>query len=64
MSLKHKIIYWRTKRGLSQRELGDKVGVSQAAVAKWEVGESKPKIETLFRLAQTLDVEVTDLFDP
>ena len=64
MSLKHKIVYWRTKRNLSQRELGDKVGVSQAAVAKWEVGSSKPTLDNVKALADALDVALTDLFDP
>lgn len=64
MSLKHKIAYWRNKRGLTQRELADKIGVSRGAVALYETGQNKPKVETLFRLAQALDVEVTELFDP
>lgn len=64
MSLKHKISYWRIKRGLTQRELAEKVGISGAAIAYYETGQNKPKIETLFRLAQALDVEVSELFDP
>ena len=64
MSLKHKLPYWRNKRNLTQRELADKVGISGAAIAQYETGKAKPRIETLFRLAQALDVEVSELFDP
>lgn len=64
MSLKHKIAYWRNKRGLSQRELADKVGVNPSAIAHYETGHNKPRIETLFKLAHALDVEVSELFDP
>lgn len=64
MSFKHKIVYWRTKRDLTQRELAEKVGISGPAIAAYETGKAKPRIETLFRLAQALDVEVSELFDP
>ena len=64
MSLKHQIAYWRMKRNLSQRELADKVGVSQAAVAKWEVGSSKPTLDNVKNIADALGVALTDLFDP
>jgi DNA-binding XRE family transcriptional regulator len=64
VSLKHKIVYWRTKRDLTQRELAEKVGISGPAIAAYETGKAKPRIETLFRLAQALDVEVSELFDP
>ena len=64
MSLKHKIVYWRMKRNLSQRELADKIGVSQQAVAKWEVGSSKPTLDNVKNIADALDVALTDLFDP
>lgn len=64
MSLKHKIVYWRLKRDLTQRELAEKVGVTGAAIAQYETGKAKPRISTLFRLAQALDVEVSELFDP
>ena len=64
MSLKHKIAYWRIKRNLSQRELADKIGVSQAAVAKWETGGSKPTLDNVQNIADALDVALTDLFDP
>lgn len=64
MSMKHKIVYWRLKRNMSQRELADKIGVSQAAVAKWETGGSKPTLDNVKLMADALDVALTDLFDP
>lgn len=64
MSLKHQIVYWRIKRNLSQRELADKIGVSQQAVAKWENGSSKPTLDNVQNIADALDVSLTDLFDP
>ena len=64
MSLKHKLPYWRNKRNLTQRELAEKVGITGPAIAAYETGKAKPRIEILFRIATVLDVEVTELFDP
>lgn len=42
----------REERGLSMKELGLKIGVSDAAVCKWENGVSEPKITYVLRLAK------------
>lgn len=51
----------RKDKGLTQKELADKVGVSDKAVSRWETGKNYPDIETLQRLAEVLDVSVNDL---
>ncbi len=48
----------RTERGLIQEEIADLVGVSRAAVGKWEAGKSEPDIETLARLADHYHVSL------
>lgn len=63
MALQHNIAYWRQKRGLTQRELAAKVGVSGAAIAQYETGKAKPRIETAFRIADALDVLLSELLD-
>ena len=47
----------RTTHGLSQRALAKNLGVTQPQVARLEAGEHNPTIDTLARLAQTLDIE-------
>lgn len=42
----------RTKRNLTQTELGKVVGKSKTAVASWEQGLSMPDVATLYQLAQ------------
>ena len=42
MDLADRIAGWRSARGLSQRALAKKVGVSAAAVAMWETGDTSP----------------------
>lgn len=52
-----KVLTYRTDHGLSQRALAKRLGVTQPQVARLEAGEHNPTIDTLARLAQTLDVE-------
>jgi len=51
----------RERRGLSQYQLGALVDVSAKAVSKWENGVSKPRIGTIRRLSEVLDVSVDEL---
>lgn len=52
---------FRISRGLSQKELGDRLGVSNRAVSKWERGEAYPTVDTLGEIATALGVLVDDL---
>ena len=55
-------IYQKRKSlGLTQEELGRKVGVTNKAVSKWEVGETLPDVMMLEPLAQVLQVTVDEL---
>lgn len=51
----------RERCGLSQYQLGALVGVSDKAVSKWENGASKPRINTIKRLSEVLDVSIDEL---
>lgn len=51
----------RKEKRLTQKELAEKVGVSDKAVSRWETGKNYPDIETLQRLAEVFDVSVNDL---
>ena len=46
---------------MTQKELGEKIGVTFQAVAQWENDLRKPKFETLQRIADALNVEVKTL---
>lgn len=63
MATGEKIKAARTKAGLSQEQLAQKLGVSRSAVAKWETGKGIPDIENLKALAQLLNVSVDYLLD-
>ena len=51
----------RTKAGLSQDELAEKVFVTRQAVSRWENGETVPNTETLKLLSQLFRVSINTL---
>ena len=51
----------RKRAGLSQSELALKLGVSNKAVSKWEVGKAKPAVDKIRKLAVIFGVSVDDL---
>jgi transcriptional regulator with XRE-family HTH domain len=44
----------RLRAGLSQRELAERIGSTQSAIARMEKGETEPKFCTLEKLAEAL----------
>ena len=48
----------REERGLSQRELAERMGASQSVIARLEAGAVEPTIATLDRVAAALGVEL------
>ncbi|MDQ2882842.1 MAG: helix-turn-helix domain-containing protein [Actinomycetota bacterium] len=52
-----RVVRYRVEHGLSQAELGAKLGVSQPYVARLESGDQTPTLATLARLAQRLGLE-------
>ena len=52
----------REKKGLTQLQLANIIGVSDKAVSKWENAKGLPDISLLEPLAKALDVSVSELF--
>lgn len=51
----------RRKAGMTQEELGKKIGVSGSSMAQWENDLRNPKLDTLQRIAAALGVPVQEL---
>ncbi|MBQ2840981.1 MAG: helix-turn-helix domain-containing protein [Oscillospiraceae bacterium] len=51
----------RTERGISQKEMGERLGVGQSAVAMWERGTNKPSYDILLAIAELFGVSVSVL---
>ena len=55
------IRYLREKRGLTQGELAERIGVGSKAVSKWETAKGLPDISLIEPLAKALGVSVMEL---
>lgn len=51
----------RKEKGLTQKELAEKVYVSVQAVSKWELGKNFPDLPLMEPLAEALDLTVSEL---
>ena len=72
MNFNEKIIELRKSKGLSQDELGERLGVSRQTISKWELAQSYPDFQRLVLLsdyfglsldALVKDVDVQDVRD-
>lgn len=53
------IVRYRAEHDLSQRDLAQRLGMRQPQIARLELGEVNPSIETLMRLVSELKIEFT-----
>ena len=51
----------RTERHMTQEQLAEKLFVTRQAVSAWETGKALPDVETLKRIAEALEAEVTEV---
>ena len=52
----------RTKKGLSQRELAERMYVNRSTITRWESGTRLPDVVMISRLSQCLGTDVGKLF--
>lgn len=63
LALNENIKQARLKKKMTQRELGDAIGVSHNAISDWESGNHKPDADTVMLLCKILDVDANYMFD-
>lgn len=51
----------RTRLGLTQEELGQRIGVARQTVVKWEAGDAIPDLDNARKLADILGASLDDL---
>lgn len=59
-----KIHYYRKKMGMTQKELGEKIGMKHNTVSDYERGKISPEQDVLFALSGVFNIRVDDLFPP
>ena len=58
-AIAEKVTERRVGLGYSQRELAELVGTTQSAIARLERGGRPPRIDTLLKIAEALDCELS-----
>lgn len=51
----------RKEKGLTQKELGERLGVKQNTFTNWENGKREPNLSTILKLAEILETTTDDL---
>lgn len=54
---------FRSKKGLTQQELADKLFVTRQCISRWEQGKTLPDITNIEKLSEILDCTINDLVD-
>lgn len=54
---------WREYLGVTQKELAEKTGMKQSAIARIESSDTLPRKSTLKKLARVMDIDVEQLIE-
>ena len=63
MKFGDKLILLRKKKGLSQEELAEKLGVSRQSVSKWESNNTYPETDKIIQICNIFDCSMDDLIN-
>lgn len=64
MTVGERIRAARRAKGMTQKELAEKMGTSYVVISQWENGKRNPKLSTLEEIAKALEVPVLALIGP
>ena len=57
------LVAYRKAKGMTQTELGQRVGVSQRAIAAYEAGERRPSVKVMNRLIAELGMPLEQAWE-
>ena len=61
MEIGNKIQELRKKKGISQEELAEKIGVARQTISKWELGETSPDLKQAKELSRIFKISLDEL---
>ena len=61
MELKNSLKLMRAERGLTQKDLADKLNISLKTISHWETGYTEPSLAQLVMLADFYSVSLDEL---
>lgn len=63
MTVADKIKRLRKEKGMTQKQLAQKCGMSESALRQYEIGYRNPKIKTVRKIAEALGISIFQLTD-
>ena len=63
MNLKNRVRQLREERGLTQKQLGERVNISRQAINAVETGKFAPSLWLAHDIAQLFDMSIEEVFD-
>ena len=60
--IRKNLIKYRKEKGLSQKELAEKLNITNVSVSTWERGLNSIDISNLFNICKILEISINDLF--
>ena len=63
MTIGEKLRQARNQAGLTQKELGERLGISQAAIGQFEKKDSNPTLDTIQKIANALGISIHKILD-
>lgn len=63
MYIGDKIAEVRKLNKMTQRDLAEKLNVSDKVISKWETGKSLPDVEMMMKLSRALGVSISELYE-
>lgn len=61
ISMGYKLKRLRIQKNLSQKDVGDAVGIHQVTIGLYERNKLKPKLKSLFKLAELFGVPIREI---
>ena len=61
-NVKNNLVYYLHLKNITQKQLAEKLNVSQSAVTNWIKGKNSPDIDMVARICALLDISVNELF--
>ena len=59
--IRKNLIKYRKAKGLSQKELAEKLNISPPSVSMWEIGKNSIDINNLYNICKILDISFNDI---
>lgn len=63
MDLNEKIKFYRSKRGMTQKELAESSNISLRALAYYEKGLRRPPLESMIRISKALNIPLDEFLE-